>query len=46
MKLLRLWILLSSIITLWKHVQAQRTESLTSDAGIYFDEAGPFPFTL
>jgi hypothetical protein len=43
MKLLRLWTLIN-ILALWKHVQTQQTEPLSSQAGIYFDEIGTISF--
>jgi hypothetical protein len=43
MKLLHLWIL-SSMFILWRHVQTQQTEPLTSEAGIYYDEVGTVSF--
>ena len=44
MKLLTLWTLLNSIIALCELVHTQQTEPMTSDAGIYFDEAGIISF--
>jgi hypothetical protein len=43
MKLIRLWTLIS-ILALWKRVQTQQTEPLSSQAGIYYDEVGTISF--
>jgi hypothetical protein len=43
MKLLHLWTLVS-ILALWKHVQAQQAEPISSQAGIYYDEIGTISF--
>jgi hypothetical protein len=43
MKLLRLWAI-SSMMILWRRVQTQQTEPLTSETNIYFDEVGTISF--